>query len=157
MDSQLVTSRLFIDADACPVKNESIRIAERHKIETYIVSNGGIRPSLNSLVKTIVVSAGPDVADNWIVEQIQKSDIVITSDIPLASRCIEKGAFVLSHNGDPLNNDNIGLKLASRDLMTDIRSANPFHIGKGKPFSKIDRTKFLNQLEKIFQTIKKSL
>ena len=149
--------RIFIDADACPVKKETINIATRNKIEVYIVSNGGIRPSTNPIVKTIVVDAGPDEADNWIVTNINKNDIVITADILLSGRCIAKGGWVISHNGESLTEDNIGRKTASRNLMFEIRSANPFHKGTGKEFIKSDRIHFTNKLEKIVQTIKKSL
>ena len=148
--------KIFIDADACPVKVETIQIASRNSIEVYIVSNGGIRPSTNPLVKTIVVDSGPDEADNWIVANISKHDVVITSDIPLSGRCIEKDAYVISPNGEHLNPENIGVKTASRNLMFEIRAADPFHKGKGKAFSKSDRIKYINALEKIIQTVKKS-
>ena len=148
--------KIFIDADACPVKVETIQIATRNCVEVYIVSNGGIRPSTNPLVKTIVVDSGPDEADHWIVANINKYDIVITSDIPLSGRCIEKGAYVISPNGEQLTSENIGVKTASRNLMFEIRAADPFHKGKGKAFSKSDRIKYINSLEKIIQTVKKS-
>ena len=148
--------KIFIDADACPVKAETIKIASRNSIEVYIVSNGGIRPSINPLVKTIVVDSGPDEADNWIAANISKHDIVITSDIPLSGRCIEKETYVISPNGEHLTPENIGVKTASRNLMFEIRAADPFHKGKGKTFSKSDRIKYINALEKIIQTVKKS-
>ena len=151
-----ISFKIFIDADACPVKVETIQIASRNSIEVYIVSNGGIRPSTNPLVKTIVVDSGPDEADNWIVANISKHDVVITSDIPLSGRCIEKDAYVISPNGEHLNPENIGVKTASRNLMFEIRAADPFHKGKGKAFSKSDRIKYINSLEKIIQTVKKS-
>ncbi|MDG2473837.1 MAG: YaiI/YqxD family protein [Paracoccaceae bacterium] len=149
--------RIYVDADACPVRLETINIASRHQIEVYIVSNGGIRPSTNPFVKTIVVDSGPDEADNWIVQNIQKNDAVITADIPLSARSIEKGAHVISHDGEAINTKNIGNKVAFRNLMSDIRSADPFHQGKGRQFSKSDRNRFVNSLEKIIQTTKKSL
>lgn len=148
--------RLFIDADASPVRVEAIRIAERHKIKTFIVSNGGILPSRSQLTETVTVNQGPDEADNWIVDNIKKFDIVITSDIHLADRCIKKDVLVISQNGEPINKNNVGSKLASRNLMADIRSANPYLFGKGTVFSKNDRIKFMNSLEKEIQTIKKS-
>lgn len=148
---------IYVDADACPVKAETINIGIRYIKKIYLVSNGGIRPYPNPLVKTVVVSSGPNEADNWIVDNIKKNDIVITSDIPLSDRSIKKGAYVISHNGETINRSNIGLKVASRNLMSGIRSANPFYPGSGKSFGKMDRIKYMNTLEKIIQTIKKSL
>ena len=149
--------RIFVDADACPVKSETINIASRHRIVVYIVSNGGIRPSANPFVKTIVVDSGPDEADNWIVQNIEKNDIVITADILLSSRSVENGANIVSNDGQTIDTQNIGIKVASRNLMAEIRSANPFHKGKGREFSQSDRIRYINSLEKIIQTTKKSL
>ena len=139
---------LYIDADACPVKVEAERVATRHKIHMYVVSNGGLRPSQNPLVKTIIVPDGPDVADMWIAERAGKGDVVITSDIPLAAKCVEAGAQVLKHNGEALTAANIGNVLATRDLMYDLRAADPFRQGGGKAFSKTDRSRFLEALER---------
>ena len=149
--------KIYVDADACPIKTETIIIATRHKITVHIVSNGGIRPSTNPLVKTIVVTSGPDKADNWIVDHILTKDIVITSDIPLADQSLKKGAYVISHSGETIDKKNIGLKIASRNLMSDIRSADPYHRAKGNNYSKSDRIRYMNALEKVIQTIKKSL
>ena len=99
---------LYIDADACPVKVEAERVATRHKIHMYVVSNGGLRPSQNPLVETIIVPDGPDVADMWIAERAGVGDVVVTGDIPLAAKCVEAGAQVLKHNGDKLTQANIG-------------------------------------------------
>lgn len=139
---------IYVDADACPVKAEVERVGTRHKVKMFVVSNGGIRPSMNSLVETVVVPDGPDVADMWIADRAKAGDVVITNDIPLAARCIEGGALVLKHNGEPLTTANIGNVLATRDLMTDMRAADPFRQGGGKPFSKADRSRFLDGLEK---------
>ncbi|MEN8895703.1 MAG: YaiI/YqxD family protein [Yoonia sp.] len=139
---------IYVDADACPVKAEVERVGTRHKVKMFVVSNGGIRPSMNSLVETVVVPDGPDVADMWIADRAKAGDVVITNDIPLAARCIESGALVLKHNGEPLTTANIGNVLATRDLMTDMRAADPFRQGGGKPFSKADRSRFLDGLEK---------
>jgi len=114
----------------------------------FVVSNGGIRPSPNPFVETVVVPDGPDVADMWIADRAKAGDVVITGDIPLAARCIENGALVLKHNGEPLTQANIGNVLATRDLMTDMRAADPFRQGGGKPFSKADRARFLDGLER---------
>ncbi|MDP5358796.1 MAG: DUF188 domain-containing protein, partial [Paracoccaceae bacterium] len=99
-------------------------------------------------VQTVVVDGGPDVADMWIADRATKGDVVITGDIPLAARCIENGALVLKHNGEPLTQANIGNVLATRDLMADMRAADPFRQGGGKPFGKADRARFLDALER---------
>ena len=138
---------LYIDADACPVKSEAERVASRHQVKMYVVSNGGLRPSQNPLVETIIVPDGPDVADMWMAERAGQGDVVITGDIPLAAKCIEGGAMVLKHNGETLTAANIGNVLATRDLMTDLRAADPFRQGGGKSFTKSDRSRFLNALE----------
>ena len=138
---------LYIDADACPVKSEAEHVASRHQVKMYIVSNGGLRPSQNPLVETIIVPDGPDVADMWIAERAGVGDVVITGDIPLAAKCIEGGAMVLKHNGETLTAANIGNVLATRDLMADLRAADPFRQGGGKSFTKSDRSRFLNALE----------
>ena len=140
---------IYVDADACPVKAEVERVGTRHKLRMFVVSNGGIRPSQNPLVETVVVPDGPDVADMWIADRATKGDVVITGDIPLAARCIENGALVLKHNGEPLTQANIGNVLATRDLMADMRAADPFRQGGGKPFSKADRARFLDALERM--------
>lgn len=139
---------IYVDADACPVKAEVERVGTRHKVQMFVVSNGGIRPSPNPLVETVVVPDGPDVADMWIADRAKAGDVVITGDIPLAARCVENGAMVLKHNGEPLTEANIGNVLATRDLMTDMRAADPFRQGGGKPFSKADRSRFLDALER---------
>ncbi len=141
-------TNLYIDADACPVKAEAERVATRHKTKIYIVSNGGLRPSQNPLVETVIVPEGPDVADMWIAERAGPGDVVITGDIPLAAKCVEAGARVLKHNGEALTQANIGNILATRDLMADLRSADPFRQGGGKGFTKADRSRFLDALER---------
>ena len=139
---------LYIDADACPVKEEALRVADRHGVAVKIVSNGGIRPNPHPLVETVVVPDGPDVADMWIADRIGRGDICVTGDIPLAARCIEAGGRAIRHNGDPFDEANIGAQLATRDLMADMRAANPLAAGGGgKPFSKADRSRFLDRLE----------
>ncbi len=141
-------SEIYIDADACPVKDETLRVAERHKVRVYVVSNGGLRPNPHPLVETVVVPDGPDVADMWIAERIGKGDICITADIPLAARCLESGARAIRHNGEVFTPANIGNQLAMRDLMADLREADPFRQGRGKPFAKADRSRFLEVLER---------
>ncbi len=142
---------LYIDADACPVKDEAVRVAERLGVQTYIVCNGGLRPSAHPLVETVFVPEGPDVADQWIADRAGEGDVVVTGDIPLAARCIEHGARVLKHNGEPLTQANIGMVLATRDLMADLRSADPFRQGGGKPFAKADRSRFLDALDRMLR------
>jgi hypothetical protein len=139
---------LYVDADACPVKDEVERVGTRHGLRMFIVSNGGLRPSRNPLVETVIVPDGPDVADMWIAERAGPGDVVITGDIPLAARCVEAGAQVLKHNGEALTAANIGNVLATRDLMADLRAADPFRQGGGKGFTKADRSRFLEALER---------
>ena len=141
--------KIYVDADACPVKEEIIKVANRHQLPVLMVCNGGIRPFKNDLVKLVIVSEGSDEADKWIYEDITKDDIVITADIPLAAKCISKEAFVLKHDGNSLTKNNIGNALATRDLMSDLRSSDPFLKGNNKPFSKSDRANFLNSLENL--------
>ena len=138
---------IYIDADACPVKAEAERVATRHRIPMILVCNGGIRPSENPLVSLKVVPAGPDEADRWIAESCGPGDVVVTADLPLADRCIKAGAAVLTHDGERLTEANIGPRLATRDLMADIRAANPFHQGSGRPFARSDRARFLQALD----------
>jgi uncharacterized protein YaiI (UPF0178 family) len=146
---------IYIDADACPVKAETLRVADRHKLQVYMVSNGGLRPNPHPLVDIVVVEDGPDVADMWIADRIQRGDICITGDIPLAAKCLEAGGRALRHNGDAFTKANIGNQLAMRDLMNDVRAANPFHQGRGKPCSRADRSNFLNALEREVQAAKR--
>ncbi len=148
-------SNIYIDADACPVKDETLRVAARHKLRVYIVSNGGLRPNPHPLVEIVVVDDGPDVADMWIADRIKPGDICITGDIPLAAKCLEAGGRALRHNGDAFTRANIGNQLAMRDLMADLRAADPFRQGSGKPFSKADRSNFLNALEREVQLAKR--
>lgn len=145
---------LYIDADACPVKAEAERVATRHSVRMYVVSNGGLRPSRNPLVETIIVPDGPDVADMWIADRCGAGDVVVTGDIPLAAKCIEAGAQVLKHNGEALTGANIGNVLATRDLMADIRAADPFRQGGGKGFTKADRSRFLDSLERSLRKVR---
>lgn len=140
---------LYVDADACPVKAEVERVATRLDIPVVLVCNGGIRPSNNPLVSLRIVAEGPDVADQWIAANCGPGDVVITGDIPLADRCVKAGSHVLQHDGQILNSANIGGRLATRDLMQDIRAADPFHQGGGRAFSKADRSQFLQSLDKV--------
>ena len=144
--------RIFIDADACPVKAEAERVAVRHAMRMVLVSNGGIRPSANPLVESVFVADGPDEADKWIACACGPGDVVVTGDIPLAAKCVAAGARVIKHNGEELTRANIGMVLATRDLMSDLRAADPFRQGGGRPFSKADRSRFLEVLERVVRT-----
>lgn len=146
---------IYVDADACPVKEEVVRVANRHKAHVFIVSNGGLRPNPHPLVENIIVPDGPDVADMWIADRAKQGDVVITGDIPLAAKVVANGARCLKHNGEALTKANVGNALATRDLMTDLRAADPFRQGGGKPFSKADRSAFLNALEREIRTAAK--
>lgn len=140
--------RIFIDADACPVKAEAERVATRHGVTMVLVSNGGIRPSQNPLVESVFVAQGADEADKWIADHCGPGDVVVTGDIPLAAKCVAAGARVVKHNGEELTTANIGMALATRDLMADLRAADPFRQGGGKPFSRTDRSRFLDVLDR---------
>ena len=142
---------IYVDADACPVKAEVEQVATRLKVSVKMVCNGGIRPSANPLIELVVVDAGPDLADMWIADRASSGDVVITTDIPLAAKVIEAGASVLKPNGESLTQANIGNALATRDLMYDLRAADPFRQGGGKSFSKADRSRFLSVLDRLLQ------
>jgi uncharacterized protein YaiI (UPF0178 family) len=142
---------IYIDADACPVKAEAETVATRHKVRMVVVSNGGIRPSQNPLVESVFVSSGPDEADKWIAEACGPGDVVVTGDIPLAAKCVAAGARVVKHNGEELTAANVGMALATRDLMQDLRSADPFRQGGGKMFGKADRSRFLDVLDRVLR------
>jgi len=148
---------IYIDADACPVKDETYRVAERHGLKVYVVSNGGIRPNPNPLIETVIVAQGADAADVWIADRVGPGDICVTGDIPLAAKVLEADAAAIRHNGDLFTTQNIGQQLGMRDLMADIRSANPLGAsGGGRPFSKADRSRFLNSLEQLVRKVKKA-
>jgi uncharacterized protein YaiI (UPF0178 family) len=150
-------NEIYIDADACPVKDETYKVAERHGVKVYVVSNGGIRPNPNPLIETVIVAQGADAADMWIADRVCPGDICVTGDIPLAAKVLEAGAAAIRHNGDLFTTQNIGQQLGMRDLMADIRSANPLGAsGGGRPFSKADRSRFLNSLEQVVRKVKKA-
>jgi uncharacterized protein YaiI (UPF0178 family) len=145
---------IYVDADACPVKGEIIRIADRHGLKTYMVSNGGIRPDRNPLVELIIVAQAPDAADDWIAQHIQKADICVTNDIPLAARCLECGAQALKPNGEMFTENNIGMAVARRNLMQSLRETGEI-TGGPRPFNKADRSAFMNRLEVAVQLSKR--
>lgn len=147
---------IYVDADACPVKEEIERLATRHNTKAAMVCNGGLRPSRNPLIELIIVPEGPDVADIWIADRAVMGDVVVTNDIPLAARCVASGADVLKPNGERLTQANVGAALATRDLMTDLRAADPFRQGGGKGFTKTDRSRFLNAMEDALRRSKRT-
>lgn len=146
--------RIFIDSDACPVKDEVYRVAGRYGLRAFVVSNRMIAVPDSQLIERVVVDAGPDVADDWIAERVADRDIVITTDIPLAARCVEKGAYVLEPKGRVLDGDAIGMALAMRNLMTDLRSAGMMTSG-GAAFGKADRSRFLSALDTLVSKAQK--
>jgi uncharacterized protein len=147
--------QIYVDADACPVKDEAAKVAMRHKLIIHYVSNSHMRLPVGDNVKRVVVAEGADAADDWIVEQVVAGDIVITGDIPLASRAIKKGAKVLAHTGKPFTEDGIGMALAMRDLMSQLRETGNMQ-GNNPLFTPRDRSQFLQSLENVIQLIKRA-
>ena len=137
---------LFVDADACPVKDEALRVAERLGLVITFVSNGGVRPSRDPMVRIVVVPQGADAAGDWIVEQAQANDIVLTADIPLASRAIDKGCHVLGFTGKPFTPASIGMALAMRNLNQHLRETGESK-GYNAGFRPADRSAFLSALD----------
>lgn len=138
--------RIFVDADACPVKDEVYRVALRHGIQVTVVANGFIRVPPEPLIERVAAGGGPDAADDWIVERVAPGDIVITADIPLADRVVKRGAAAIAPNGRAFTEADIGMALAMRNLMTDLRSAGETTSGP-KAFSPRDRSTFLSALD----------
>jgi uncharacterized protein len=146
---------IYIDADACPVKDEVERVATRHQLKTWLVCDGGLRPSQNPLLQLIVVTQGADAADDWIAEHIGQADICVTNDIPLAGRCLKQGAFAIKPNGETYTDDSIGMALATREILQGLRDTGEI-TGGPRPFSKADRSKFLDRLEVTVQAAKRA-
>jgi len=138
--------QIYVDADACPVKDEVVRVAGRHGLATTFVANRGLRPSRDAMIKNIMVPEGADVADDWIVEHAAAGDIVVTSDIPLARRALEKGAVVLGPTGRPFTPDSIGMALAMRELNQHLRETGESR-GFNAGFAAKDRSTFLQALD----------
>jgi uncharacterized protein YaiI (UPF0178 family) len=143
---------IYIDADACPVRDEVYRVAERVGLKVFVVSNGSrpILPSRNPLVSMVIVPEGADAADDWIAERITPADICVTADIPLAARCLKKDARALAPNGKLWTKDNIGNALAGREVGRHMRETG-VNTGGPPPFSKADRSRFLNALDAVVQ------
>jgi uncharacterized protein YaiI (UPF0178 family) len=141
-----------VDADACPVKSEVYKVAARYRLKVTLVAASWMRIPESSRVDLEVAGDAPDAADDWIAEQCGADDIVITADVPLADRCIKKGAFVLGHKGKPFTEENIGAALATRNLLADLREMGEV-TGGPPPFEKKDRSLFLQQLDQAINAI----
>lgn len=137
---------IYVDADACPVKDEVLRVAHRHGIPVFMVGNSWMRQGHDPLVTSVVVPESPDAADDWIAERIGPADIVVTADIPLAARCLERGAAAIGPGGRPFTPDGIGMALAMRDLHAHLRQTGAVQ-GGGPVFGRQDRSRFLNVME----------
>ena len=146
---------IYIDADACPVKQEVYRVAERHGLKVFVVSNSPIAIPRDPLIERVVVAAGMDAADDWIAERATKGVIVVTQDIPLAARAVKAGAVAIAPNGKPFSEDTIGMALATRNLMDSLRSAGEI-TGGPKPFSPKDRSAFLQSLDREIVRLKRA-
>lgn len=147
-------TQIYVDADACPVKEEIYRVAIRCDLQVTIVANSWMRIPDDTRVKLVVVGDALDAADDWIAEHAAKYDIVVTADIPLAGRCVGEGAYVINPRGKILDDACIGDVVATRDLMTDLREAG-IASGGPPPFSKKDRSKFLQGLDRLVQQSKR--
>ncbi|MEJ2583205.1 MAG: YaiI/YqxD family protein [Acidobacteriota bacterium] len=145
---------IFVDADACPVKKEVYRVAKRCGLDVTLVTNSWMRVPQERWLKLEVVGEGFDAADDWIVEHVEADDIVVTADIPLASRCIKKGARVIGTTGKPFTENNIGSALATRDLLSELRGAGEI-TGGPAPIDKRDRSRFLQELDQMIQSIRR--
>jgi uncharacterized protein YaiI (UPF0178 family) len=145
---------IYIDADACPVKEETYRVAKRHDLQVYVVSNSWMQTPERGRVTLVEVDDGFDAADDWIAERATTGDIVLTADIPLAARCLGRGAEVLGFKGRAFDAESIGAALASRELMSHLREMGE-NTGGPAPLQKRDRSEFLNLLEQVIQKLKR--
>jgi uncharacterized protein YaiI (UPF0178 family) len=145
---------IYIDADACPVKQETYHVAERYGLNVTLVANSWMRIPQQAWIKLIVVNDNLDAADDWIVEHICENDIVISGDIPLASRCLKKGALVLGTTGKEFTDADIGSSLAARDLLKELREAGAIFGGPAQ-FQKKDRSRFLQNLDRMIQRVRR--
>jgi uncharacterized protein len=147
-------TKIYIDADGCPVKNEVYRVAERYKLYVVLVANKRLSLPLNPLLEMVVVTGAFDAADDWIVENSRPDDIVITADILLADRCLKKSVRALNPNGVEFTADNIGSAVAVRELMQELRQSGEMHGGPA-PMDKKTRSRFLGKLDEIIQSLKR--
>lgn len=146
---------IYVDADACPVKAEIYKVAERHGVKVFVVANAFLMVPQNPLIERVLVGTGFDAADDWIAERARRGAIVITADIPLASRCVKAGADVIGPTGKPFSEASIGMALATRNLMEDLRAMGDV-TGGPKPFSAKDRSSFLSALDVAINRLKRS-
>lgn len=146
---------IFVDADACPVKDEIERVADRHGLSVTMVSNGGMRPSAHPRFRHVTVAAGADAADDWITSHIAASDIAVTADVALAARCLDKGASVIGPSGKLFTLASIGMALGMRDLHRHLREATGQQT-LNMAFTKQDRSRFLGAFENEIQAIKRA-
>ena len=142
--------QIFIDADACPVKDEIYKVAARYGLKTYVVSNSFMQVPVSPKIERVIVDAGPDIADDWIAERAVRGDVVVTNDIPLADRVLKSGAAAIKPNGQPFTADSIGQALAQRSIMEHIRSTGEI-TGGPRPFDRNDRSRFLQALDEAIQ------
>jgi uncharacterized protein YaiI (UPF0178 family) len=147
--------RIYVDADACPVKDEVYRVAARHNLPVTVVAVGFIRVPTDPMIERIAAGSGMDAADDWIAQRAGAGDVVITADIPLASRCVKAGAEVIAPNGKPFTEQAIGMTLAVRNLMHDLRSAGEVTRGP-PPFSPRDRSAFLSALDETIRRVQRA-
>ncbi len=147
-------TEIYVDADACPVKDEVYRVAQRYGLRVVLVSNAWLRVPNEEWLELVVVGAELDAADAWIVEHVSGDDIVVTADIPLAAMCLEKGAGVLGPRGRPYTEDSIGGALATRELMSQLREMGEVS-GGPPPFEKRDRSQFLQALDRMINAVQK--
>ncbi|MBM6593938.1 YaiI/YqxD family protein [Microvirga pudoricolor] len=155
MTDPLPPIEILVDADACPVKAEIYKVAERHRARVFVVANSFINVPRDPLVERVIVGSGFDAADDWIAERARRGCIVVTSDIPLASRCVKAGADVLGPTGRPFSEASIGMALATRNLMEDLRAMGEVS-GGPKPFSPRDRSAFLSALDVALNRLKRA-
>jgi uncharacterized protein YaiI (UPF0178 family) len=146
---------IYVDADACPVKDEIYRVAARHRLPVTVVANGFIRVPQDPLIERVAAGSGMDAADDWIAERAGPGDIVVTADVPLASRCVKAGADVISPTGRPFSEQSMGMTLAVRNLMHDLRSAGEVTRGP-RPFSPRDRSTFLSTLDETIRRLQRA-
>ncbi|WP_337271000.1 YaiI/YqxD family protein [Oryzifoliimicrobium ureilyticus] len=144
---------IYVDADACPVKQEILKVAERHGLEVTFVANSGLRPSRDPMVKNIIVSGAFDAADDWIAERAGRGDLVVTADVPLAQRCVATGAQVTGPTGRVFDEANIGMASAMRDLSAHLRETGESR-GFNAPFSARDRSQFLEVFDRLCRRAK---
>jgi uncharacterized protein YaiI (UPF0178 family) len=147
--------RIYIDADACPVKDEVYRVAARHALPVTVVAAGFIRVPQDPMIERVAAGSAMDAADDWIAARARPGDLVITADVPLASRCVKAGAEVIAPNGRPFSEESIGMTLAVRNLMQDLRAAGEITRGP-PPFSPRDRSAFLSALDEAIRRVQRS-